>query len=317
MRIGLDVMGGDFAPGAVLEGAVLALEELGPSEKVVLIGDSRIIRKFLSERNIPESVFELVHTEEFIEMGENPSKAFSQKPNSTIGLGFSMLVSGKLDGFASAGNTGAMMVGAMFTSKSVPGIMRPCIAGAIPSLEGHPGILLDVGINPDAKAEVLNQYGLLGSLYAEYVYGIPHPKVGLMNIGSEDEKGNLLTKSAFQLMKGSPQYNFIGNIEGNDLFDNEKVNVVVTDGFVGNVILKMAESFYTLIKKRKLDDAFFEQFNYEIYGGTPILGINHTAIIGHGISNGLAIKNMILHTRKVIEVNLIGRIKAAFQNDEN
>lgn len=316
MRIGLDVMGGDFAPGAILDGAVLALKELKPSERIVLIGDSAIIRKFLSEKNVGESEFDILHTEEYIEMGENPSKAYSQKPNSTIGLGYNLLVSGELDGFASAGNTGAMLVGAMFTSKSVPGIIRPCIAGAIPSLEGHPGILLDVGINPDARADVLYQYGLLGSLYAEYVYNIPHPKVGLMNIGSEDEKGNLVTKSAFQLMKATKEYNFIGNVEGNDFFDNEKVNVIVADGFVGNVILKQAESFYTLIKKRGLDDSFFEQFNYEIYGGTPILGINHTAIIGHGISNDLAIKNMILHTRKVIEVNLIERIKAAFNNDK-
>ncbi len=317
MRIGVDVMGGDFAPKAVLEGAVLAHKELRPEDRIVLIGDSKVIREFLHQNGVIESLFDIVHTSEFIEMGENPSKAYSQKPNSTIGLGFTMLQKGELDGFASAGNTGAMLVGAMFTSKSIPGIIRPCIAGAIPSLEGHPGILLDVGINPDAKPEVLYQYGLLGSLYAEYVYGIQNPKVGLMNIGSEEEKGNIVSKAAFQLMKNTPDFNFVGNVEGNGFFDNEKVNVIVTDGFVGNIMLKQAESFYTLIVKRGMTDSFFEQFNFENYGGTPILGINHTAVIGHGVSNGYAIKNMILHTQKVVEVNLIARIKAAFSNDKD
>lgn len=317
MRIGVDVMGGDFAPKAVLEGAVLAHQELRPEDRIVLIGDSGVIREFLHQNGVNESLFDIVHTSEFIEMGENPSKAFSQKPNSTISLGFTMLQKGELDGFASAGNTGAMLVGAMFTSKSVPGIIRPCIAGAIPSLEGHPGILLDVGINPDAKPEVLYQYGLLGSLYAEYVYGITNPKVGLMNIGSEEEKGNIVSKAAFQLMKNTTDFNFVGNVEGNDFFDNEKVNVIVTDGFVGNIMLKQAESFYTLIVKRGMTDSFFEQFNFENYGGTPILGINHTAVIGHGVSNGYAIKNMILHTQKVVEVNLIARIKAAFSNGKD
>ena len=263
------------------------------------------------------STFSIVHTDEFIEMGENPSKAYAQKPNSTIGLGFHMLRRGEIDGFASAGNTGAMLVGAMFTSKSIPGIIRPCIASVIPTMGEKPGILLDVGINPDARPDVLYQYGLLGALYAEYVFQIKNPKVGLLNIGSEEEKGNLVTKATYQLMKGATDINFIGNVEGNEFFDNDKFNVLVADGFVGNVMLKLAESIYYLAKKKNILDSFFEQFNFENYGGTPILGINHTAIIGHGISNAKAIKNMILHTYKVVEVKLTEHIKAAFNNDKN
>jgi glycerol-3-phosphate acyltransferase PlsX len=317
MRIGVDVMGGDFAPDAILEGAILAQREMSPSDRIVLIGKNSIIHDFLKRRNVDVSLFTVVHTDEFIEMAENPARAYTQKPNSSIGIGFHMLRHGELDGFASAGNTGAMLVGAMFASKSVPGIIRPCIATVIPSLAEKPGILVDVGLNPDARPDVLYQYGLLGALYAEYVFQIPNPKVGLLNIGSEEEKGNLVTKATFQLMKGTNEFNFIGNIEGNEFFDNDKFNVLVADGFVGNVMLKQAEAFYHLTKKKHITDPFFEQFNFENYGGTPILGINHTAVIGHGISNDKAIKNMILHTLKVVEVKLTEHIKAAFNDDKD
>jgi glycerol-3-phosphate acyltransferase PlsX len=317
MRIGIDVMGGDFAPDAILDGAILAQKELSGSDMIVLIGSSPIIREFLRKKNVDESTFFIAHTDEFIDMGENPARAYTQKPNSSIGLGFHMLRRGEIDGFASAGNTGAMLVGAMFTSKSIPGIIRPCIAAVIPSMDEKPGIFLDVGINPDARPDVLYQYGLLGALYAEYVFQIENPKVGLLNIGSEDEKGNLVTKATYQLMKGTTEFNFIGNVEGNEFFDNDKFNVLVADGFVGNVMLKQAEAFYHLTKKKNIIDPFFEQFNFENYGGTPILGINHTAIIGHGISNAKAIKNMILHTHRVVEVKLTEHIKAAFNNDKN
>ena len=317
MRIGIDVMGGDFAPDVILEGAILAQKELSSSDSIVLIGMSSVIREFLQNKNVDESSYSIAHTDEYIEMGENPARAYTQKPNSSIGLGFHMLRRGEIEGFASAGNTGAMLVGAMFTSKSIPGIIRPCIAAVIPTLVEKPGILVDVGINPDARPDVLYQYGLLGALYAEYVFQIKNPKVGLLNIGSEEEKGNLVTKATYQLMKGTSDFNFIGNVEGNEFFDNDKFNVLVADGFVGNVMLKQAEAIYQLAKKKNILDPFFEQFNFENYGGTPILGINHTAIIGHGISNAKAIKNMILHTYRVVEVRLTEHIKVAFNTDKN
>jgi len=313
MKIGVDIMGGDFAPEATIKGAILAHDELSAGDSLVLFGDEDIIHSLAKEQGFDTGKFTIVHSNEFIHMGEHPAKAYAQKPTSTINLGFQYLRDEKINGFASAGNTGAMLVGAMHTAKSIPGVIRPSITASVPTGNDKPIILLDVGINPDAKPDVLYQYGMLGSIYAEYVYNIEKPKVGLMNIGSEEEKGNLLTKATFQAMKDTRDFNFIGNIEGNDMFNDEKVNVIVCDGFVGNVMLKEAEAFYYLIKKQNISNEFFEKFNFENYGGTPILGINHTAIIGHGISNETAIKNMILHTRKVVDANLIEKIKEAFK----
>jgi glycerol-3-phosphate acyltransferase PlsX len=264
------------------------------------------------EEGFDHTNFEIVNTIESIGMDEYPAKAFTQKPNASIPLGFKLLKTGKISGFASAGNTGAMLVGAMQVVKSVPGVLRPCITAAIPKNSDIPTILLDVGINPDCKPDVLYQYAILGSLYAEMVYNVNNPRVALFNIGTEEEKGNLLTKATHQAMKGTKDFNFIGNVEGTDLF-REDVDVIVCDGFVGNAILKEAEAFYMLIRKRKIKDDFFEKFNYENYGGTPILGINAPAIIGHGISGPGAIKNMILHTVHVVQAQLTEKIKLAFE----
>jgi glycerol-3-phosphate acyltransferase PlsX len=240
MRIGIDIMGGDFAPLQTTLGAILALKEVPTDVKIVLIGDSNAIIPILKDNNISESAFEIIHTTEVIDMSDSPTKAFTQKPDSSLAVGFNLLKKGKLDGFASAGNTGAMMIGAMFSVKTIPGIIRPCISSIIPKENGGIGIILDVGINADCKPEVLQQFALLGSLLAEYVYHIKNPKVGLMNIGEEEEKGNLLMQSAHQLLKNFKEINFIGNVEGRDLF-NDKADVTVCDGFTGNVILKMAQ----------------------------------------------------------------------------
>ena len=279
---------------------------------VVLIGDKARIEELLDKKGVASSAFEIVHASEVIQMGDHPAKAFQQKINSSINIGFQLLHSGKIDGFASAGSTGAMMVGAMYTVKSIPGIIRPAITSPIPRQSGKTTILLDAGLNADCKPDVLYQYGILGSLYAEYVFGYKKPKVGLMNIGSEEEKGNLLTKAAYQLMNGSKDFNFVGNIEGHDIF-SEDVDVIVCDGFVGNIILKMAESFHEVVRNRNLEDDYFDRFNFENYGGMPVLGVNSNVIIGHGISNDVAIKNMILHTKEVIGANLPSKIKEFFK----
>jgi glycerol-3-phosphate acyltransferase PlsX len=220
----------------------------------------------------------------------------------------------KIDAFASAGNTGAMLVGSMFSVKSIPGIMRPAISTLVPKENGGWGLILDVGVNADCKPEVLNQFAMLGSLYAQHVLHMNNPKVGLMNIGEEEEKGNLLTKETHQLLKESKEIHFIGNVEGRDLF-NDKADVIVCDGFTGNVLLKLAESFYGLIKKNDLHSDYFDRFNYENYGGTPILGVNSTVIIAHGISKAKAIKNMILLSREVVEVRLAEKIALAFSKE--
>jgi glycerol-3-phosphate acyltransferase PlsX len=246
-----------------------------------------------------------------IGMGEHGTKSVLQKPNSSISLGFSYLKDGKIDSFASAGNTGAMLVGAIFSVKPVPGVIRPAVATNVPKLKSGFGIMLDVGANADCKPEVLAQFGLLGSLYAEHVYHIQNPKVGLMNLGEEEEKGNVLTQSTFPLLQKS-EINFIGNIEGRDLF-NDKADVIVCDGFTGNVMLKLAETFYILTLKKGFKDEFFDRFNYEQYGGSPILGVNAPVLIGHGISSPEAIKNMVLLSRTMIKTKFIAKIREAFK----
>ena len=312
MKIGIDIMGGDFAPDATISGAVLACNELPKEVRLVLIGDKEQIITGLAKRDADPNNFDIVHAPEVIGMGEHPTKAFSQKPNSSISFGFHLLKEGKIDGFASNGNTGAMLVGSMFSVKAVPGVIRPCITSVLPKENGGVGLILDVGTNADCKPDVLYQFAVLGSLFAEHVYGIKNPKVGLLNIGEEPEKGNLVSQATYGLMKDTKDFNFIGNVEGRYIF-NEHADVIVCDGFTGNVVLKQAEAFYTLVKKRRIKDDYFDRFNYENYGGTPVLGINSTVMIGHGISNDIAVKNMLLLTKDVIEAKLSEKIKQAFQ----
>ncbi len=312
MRIGLDIMGGDYAPKANVLGAIAAHPLLSPDEHLVLIGDTQQIKPILTEHGFNPDHFEYIHTEEVIGMGEHPTKAIVQKPNSSISIGFNLLKDGKLDSFASAGNSGAMLVGAVFSVKTIPGIIRPCLSTFLPKLSGGVGLMVDVGANADCKPDTLLQFGVLGSLYAENVMGIKTPKVALMNIGEEDEKGNMLSLATFPLMKDTNLFNFVGNVEGRDLF-NDKADVIVCDGFTGNVMLKLAESFYVLTLKRGLKDEFFDRFNYENYGGSPVLGVNAPVVIGHGISSPLAVKNMILQSRDMITTGLVGKIQAAFK----
>ena len=314
VRIGIDIMGGDFAPNATIEGSVLALTQLAEKVELVLIGDESLIKSELQKHNLSEDTFEIVHAPENIEMGEHPTKALVKKPNSSIAVGFHLLKKGEIDGFASAGNTGAMFVGGYMSVKPIPGILRPCISSVLPKLDGGVNVILDVGANADCKADVLYQFGILGSLFAEHVCGVSAPRVGLLNIGEEETKGNMLTIAAHELMSDSRDFNFCGNIESRHLFD-DKCDVIVCDGFSGNVILKQAESIYNLIEKRNIKDDYFNRFNYENYGGTPILGLNKTVVIGHGISNKIAIKNMIVLTADVVEADLTTKILNNFNND--
>ncbi len=312
MKIGIDIMGGDYAPDATVSGAILAYNELPKTVRLVLIGDSEQILHCLAKKEADPNNFDIVHASEVISMGEHPTKAFTQKPNSSISIGFQLLKEGKIDAFASNGNTGAMLVGSMFSVKTIPGVIRPCITSLLPKENGGTGLILDVGINADCKPDVLYQFAIIGSLFTEHVYGIKNPKIGLLNIGEEPEKGNLVSQATHNLMKDTKDFNFIGNVEGRDIF-NDLADVIVCDGFTGNVVLKQAEALYTIVKKRGLSDAYFDRFNYENYGGTPILGINATVMIGHGISNEKAVKNMLLLTKDIVDANLSNKIKLAFQ----
>lgn len=311
MNIGLDIMGGDYAPDSTIKGAILAKKSVSEDCFIHLVGDKTIIAEKLEKEGGSQSDFIIHHASETIQMGEQPTKAFTRKMDSSISVGFKLLKEGTIDAFGSVGNTGAMLVGAMYTVRAIPGVIRPGITTVIPKENGEVGLLLDVGTNADCKPDVLFQFAILGSLLAKHVYGMSDPKVGLLNIGEEEEKGNLVTQSAYQLMNGATEFNFIGNVEGRDLF-NEKADVIVCDGFTGNVVLKEIEAFYTLIKKRGIDDEYFNRLNYENYGGTPILGVNSNVIIGHGISSPLAIKNMLLLSRDVVEAQLSEKIQNAF-----
>ncbi|MEM9833072.1 MAG: phosphate acyltransferase PlsX [Bacteroidota bacterium] len=312
MRIALDAMGGDFAPQTCLEGAALAAHEFSESDRLVLVGQREIVEEQLAQHNFPASIVEVMHAEEVIGMHEHPTKAFNQKKHSSIGIGFHLLKEEKVDAFCSAGNTGAMSVGAMFSIKPCEGVMRPGLASFAPREDGSFGVLIDIGANADVKPEMLVQFGKLGSLYAQHVFGLSQPKVGLLSLGEEEQKGTVTTQAAYQLLKGQNQVNFIGNIEGRDIFRN-KADVMVCDGYVGNVVLKMAESIYELLERRNYRDPFFDNLNYEAIGGSPILGINGNVVIGHGASSALAIKNMIMQAFSMAKSGIHYKIQAAFQ----
>ena len=313
MRIGIDAMGGDFAPKSAVLGALKACEALAGKATVVLYGNAEQIEQIILQEGGTVSNLEIVPTTEVISMGDHPAKAFQHKTDSSITIGFRHLQSGKIDAFASAGNTGAMMVGTMYTIKAIPGIMRPSIATPVPKLSGNKnGTLLDVGLNSDCKPDVLYQYGILGNLFAKHFYEIEKPKVCLLNIGEEEEKGNLLTKATYELMKDCIHFNFAGNIESNDLF-SDKADVIVCDGFTGNIVLKQVESFYSIAKQLNFNHPYIETFNYENHGGTPVLGVNAPIVIGHGASTVRAIKNMVIQTYTITESKLTEKIKQAFQ----
>ncbi|MBR5254170.1 MAG: phosphate acyltransferase PlsX [Bacteroidales bacterium] len=308
MRIGLDAMGGDYAPKAVVEGAILAQKELSENDKIVLFGRSADILQILADNKVDSSLFEIVDAEEVIDMHDKPAKAFAKKPNSSMAVGFKYLKEGKIDSFASAGNTGAMLVGTMYSVGVINGIMRPCLAALVPKVDGGVTLLTDVGVNPDAKPEMLVQFAILGSVYAKTALGMKNPKIGLANIGEEEEKGNAQTQAAHALMKENKSFEFFGNAEPVEIFKNN-VDVVVCDGFVGNMLMKHTEALARVFAKRGLVDDYVARFNYEIYGGLPLLGANSIVLIGHGISNAKAIKSMIFQSKNIYETNLIGQLK--------
>ena len=307
-------MGGDFAPEAAVQGAVLALEAIGPDSRIVLFGDEAKIKAVLEAEGCSAERFDIVATTEVIEMGDHPAKAFQAKADSSITVGFGYLAKGAIDGFASAGSTGAMMVGSMYAVKPIEGVIRPAISSIVPTIAGRPALLLDVGLNVDCKPEVLAQYGLIGSIYAEAVLGIGKPRVAVLNIGEEETKGNAQTKATYELLKEDGRINFVGNVEGSYIFTGQVADVIVCDGFVGNTVLKMAEGLYRINKKLGGGNAFWDAMNYENVGGTPVLGVNAPVIIGHGISSARAIKSMILSTEQCNKADLTVKLQHAFKN---
>lgn len=308
MKIGLDMMGGDFAPEEALNG-IRQLESRVP--ELVLIGDEHKIKPLLGD--LSNRSLHIVHAPEVIDMHEHPTRALKEKRKSSIAIGFHLLAKGEIDAFISAGNTGAMLVGSLYALKPIEGVLRPTISTIIPKENGTTGLLLDVGLNSDCKPEQLNQFATMGSVYAQNILGIENPRVALLNIGEEEGKGNLLAQATYPLLQENKHINFIGNVEGRDILV-DKADVIVCDGFTGNIILKMAESLFDITKRKHIEHDYLDLFNFENYGGTPVLGISKPVIIGHGISRGKSFKNMILLAQKMIEKDIMSKLQAELVN---
>lgn len=308
MNIGLDMMGGDFAPLEAVKGVRLYLSEQQEPAHLFLIGNRPEIEDLLKEHSVPTEKITIVHADQVIDMHEHPTKALKEKTRSSIAIGFHLLAGGKTDAFISAGNTGAMLVGTLFSIKVLEGVLRPTISTIIPKETGKTGLLLDVGLNADCKPEQLNQFAVMGSVYAQQILGIEKPRVALINVGEEEGKGNLLAQAAYPLLKNNPHIHFTGNVEGRDIL-LDKADVMVCDGFTGNIILKLAESLYEITKKKQINHEYFDLFNFENYGGTPVLGVTKPVVIGHGISKAKAFKNMIHVAQKMIMKDVLGKMK--------
>jgi glycerol-3-phosphate acyltransferase PlsX len=312
MNIGIDMMGGDFAPLEAVKGVQQYLSQ--SDNQLFCIGDETQLKDLFQQHGISSPFLHLVHASEIIGYHEHPTKALKEKPNSSIAIGFKLLAAGDIDAFLSAGNTGAMLVGAMFSIKPIQGVLRPTIASLMPKLKGKTGLLVDVGFNADCKPEHLNQFAILGNLYAKHILNISAPKVALLNVGEEEGKGNILALATYPLLKENTAIQFIGNVEGRDVF-NDKADVIVCDGFTGNILLKTAEAMYDAAVHQNLqNDSFFGRYHFENYGGTPVLGINKPVIIGHGISNAKAFFNMILLAEKMIDTKFCEIITSNFEN---
>lgn len=343
IKIGIDAMGGDFAPEVAVEGAVIALKHIDKESRIVLFGDEQRVRDLLKKHNCAAENFDIVHTTQVIEMGDHPAKAFVAKSDSSITVGFRYLAEGKIDGFASAGSTGAMMVGSMQVIKPIEGVIRPVLATLIPTISSDKGlqrgVLMDVGLNVDAKPEVLAQYGLLGSIYAKSALAMDNPRVALLNIGEEEGKGNAQAKATYDLMKGDGRFNFVGNVESSYIFTGKIADVVVADAFVGNSILKMAEALYRinfrlgggkpriknllrpllgrLVPKLYWQQDFWDAMNAESVGGLQVMGVNAPVMIGHGSSSARAICSMILSMERDIKSDFPSKLREALKEHNN
>ncbi len=309
-KIGIDAMGGDYAPLEAIRGASLSKNAF-PDVQIVLYGDEKIIVDIAHSDQQSLEGIEIVHCSETIEMGEHPVKAIASKRDSSIFRGFVDLAQNSIQGFLSAGNTGAMLVGSIQILKAIEGVDRPSLLTTVPKPSGNKGIVLDVGANADNKPEHLQQFALLGSIYAEAILKRENPKVGLVNIGEEDEKGSILSRAANQLLRNTQQISFIGNIEGREIF-SDKHDVLVCDGFTGNVMVKIIEGFYYTLHKRGVQDDFLDTLNFKNHGGGLILGVKAPVVVGHGISKASTFVKMVELVKESIESDFCSKVSDAF-----
>lgn len=332
MKIVVDAMGGDFAPGEIVQGAVEAARQWGMG--ILLVGDRSMVEKCLLAHDTEGLNIEVVHTTEVIDMGEHPGNAVRRKKDSSIVVGVKLVKEGKGAAFVSAGNTGACMAASLFGYGRIKGIDRPAIASAMPTAKGV-SLLLDVGANADCKPQNLVQFGLMGQIYAEKILKIKAPKVGLLNIGEEEAKGSELTQEAYQQMKACVGLNFAGNAEGREVAGGD-FDVVVCDGFVGNVILKYAEGLAKglmgMIKEevqqstvakagallmKPVFSKLKQTIDYSEYGGAPLLGVNGITIISHGSSKAKAIKNAVRVAGECVHLQVVEAIKSSLETNSS
>ncbi|MGD6849720.1 phosphate acyltransferase PlsX [Rossellomorea aquimaris] len=328
MKLAVDAMGGDHAPKEIVLGVKRALSEFNDIE-VILYGDENQIKQYIT----PVDRLTIVHTDEVIEATDEPVRAVKRKKNASMVLMAQAVNNGEADACISAGNTGALMTAGLFIVGRIDGIERPALAPTLPTLDGKGFLMLDLGANVDAKPEHLLQYAIMGSIYAEKVRGINNPRVGLLNIGTEDKKGNELTKRTFQLLKDAPIH-FIGNIESRDLLEGP-ADVVVTDGFTGNMVLKTIEgtalSVFSMLKKtftastkNKLAAGLVKNdlkqmknmLDYTEYGGAGLFGLKAPVIKAHGSSNEVALYNAMRQAREMVKHNVSNTIKDAIKGSE-
>jgi glycerol-3-phosphate acyltransferase PlsX len=330
MKIIVDAMGGDNAPLEIIKGSLLAIEEL-QIDGIVLVGDEKVIKDCAKKNSLSLDNMEIYHTEQVIDMSDDARAVLKSKTDSSMAVGFRLLNEGLGDAFVSAGNTGAITVGATLITKRIKGVKRPAIASVMPS-ESKPFLLLDCGANAECKPEYLYQFGLLGSIYMKNALGVDSPRVALANNGTEETKGTPVVKEAYQLMSTAP-YNFVGNIEARQIPYGD-ADVVVADGFSGNLILKMYEgvakvlmngikqAFYknTLSKisylgvKSGIDD-MKKQFDYKEYGGAVMLGVQKPVIKAHGSADARTFKNAIRQAVIFIKTDLISQIEKNLNNE--
>ena len=308
-------MGGDKAPAEVVAGIRRYLDQTQSPSTLHLFGNPEEAKPLLDQHQIPASIMQLHATTDVIGMQEHPTRALKEKPNSSLAVGFRSLATGEIDAFLSAGNTGAMLVGSLFSIQPLEGVLRPTMGTIMPKLSGGTGLILDVGLNADCKPEQLNQFAVMGSVYARHILGIRDPKVGLLNVGEEEGKGNLLAQATYPLLRDNPSIRFIGNIEGRDLM-SDKADVMVCEGFTGNILLKMAESLYDMAQHQNIQHPFLDRFHFEHYGGTPVLGVRKPVIVGHGISGSLAFSNMIRLAEQMLQTDILGKMAAELSRKE-
>ena len=327
-RIAIDMMGSDNAPLSELQGVELFAQSANNISNVefTLIGKEDIINKHLPSFNLSAVKYKIVNADEVISMHDDPTSCFKNKKNSSIAIGVNLHKQNEVDAFLSAGNTGAMMSCSTLTLGRINGVSRPTIGTFFPSLNVNPVLILDAGANVDSKAKFLQEFAIMGSLYFKEMFGVSKPRVALLNIGEEETKGNEVALAAYKLLQES-NLNFIGNVEGRDIFMN-KADVIVCDGFTGNIVLKFAESILGFLKQtfrnyanrsfiNKLKMAIlaptlkdvFKDFDYQEYGGVPLLGVNGVVIIGHGSSTGKAIHNMIKRSIEMTSKDLNKKIE--------